>query len=233
MRFLLLLVLLISCGRKTVYTYPPMPKDQASPEVKAEIDGEIAQLQKEFDSLNVKIDLQKLPIVVSDLPFGVVGRCQFGKKNTGAYIILSPQLFPKPNDFVPLDAHLYEKDFVRVLIHEIGHCYFKRMHEKPAFLESPGNHYELEHEGTTVFVNRIPRSVMPEEAIDRMPKALRLYYLAEVAGKSRLNDNVSLQRFTEFRLRSNEPILDTVETTDKEGSDVPQLLKCAGTHHAP
>jgi hypothetical protein len=229
MRFLFLIMLLVSCGRKTVYTYPPVPANQASPQVRAEISDELVQLEKDFDSIGVKINLHEMPVVVSPLPFGVVGRCQYGEKEKGVYIILSPLLFPR-EEFLPLDAFMYEKDFVRVLIHEIGHCYFHRQHEEPKFLQSSGNAFELHYEGTDVVEDKIPVSVMPAESIYRMPKALKLYYLSELAGKAKLTDPVDLRQFADFTIVSNS---NTIQPTEKEGSVVTELFKSSGPQYAP
>ncbi|MFL5784376.1 MAG: hypothetical protein ACJ76H_07210 [Bacteriovoracaceae bacterium] len=229
MRFLFLIMLLVSCGRKTVYTYPPVPANEASPEVRAEITDELVQLEKDFDSIGVKINLQEMPVVVSPLPFGVVGRCQYAEKEKGAYIILSPLLFPR-EEYLPLDAYLYEKDFVRVLIHEIGHCYFHRQHEEPKFLESSGNSFELHYEGTDVVEDKIPVSVMPAESIYRMPKALKLYYLSELAGKARLTDAVILRQFADFSIVSNS---NTIQPAEKEGSVVTELFKSSWAQYTP
>ncbi len=230
------MLLLVGCGRKTIYTTPPMPVNQASLEVKSEIAEEIEKLQKDFDDLNVSIDLQRLPVIVSPLPFGVVGRCQYGSNDKGAFIILSPNLFGQV-EYLPLDGSQFEKEFVRVLIHEIGHCYFGRMHEAPEFLEMPGSSFELRHEGSAVIFDKIPSSVMPAESVYRMPKALRKYYISELVGKARLSNSAVLGEFADFlMIRHNPDVLlapvpdeksDTVEPADEEGREITQLLKCS------
>lgn len=203
MKFLFLVLLLVGCGQKTIYTDPSTPSNQASSLMKSEIDEELIRLEKDFQDVGVDIDLQKLPVVVAPLPPGVVGRCQYGKRNTGIFIILSPALFPRTGDYLPLDADLFEKDFVRVLLHEIGHCYFKRDHEEPSYLEDPGHSFELTHEGRSVVFDRIPRSLMPAESTYRMPKALRRYYVAEMAQKADLETPEVLGQFTEYLVVSN------------------------------
>ncbi len=236
MKFLLPLLLLLSCGKKTIYTTPPMPANQASLEVKSEINEEVEKLQKEFNDLNVTVNLKRLPIVVAPLPFGVVGRCQYGGNDLGAYIILSPNLFGRV-EFLPMDDAQFEPEFVRVLIHEIGHCYFRRMHEVPAYLEIPGNSFELRHDGSAVIFDKIPNSLMPAESVYRMPKALRKYYLSELVGKARLSNATVLGEFTEFQMVSNtsttEVKSDTVEPTDKDGGEISQFFKCSGPEDSP
>ncbi len=212
MKFLMLLLLLSGCGKKIIYTDPEAPSNQASVAVKTEIEEELIRLEKDFKEVGVEIDLNRLPVVVAPLPHGVVGRCQYGKKNTGIFIILSPVLFPAPGEFLPLDAELFEKDFVRVLLHEIGHCYFKRDHEAPTYLEDPGHSFELNHDGRTVLFDRIPRSLMPAESTYRMPKALRSYYVAEMARKVVLEDSTVLAQFAEFQVVSNS---DTIEPAEE------------------
>lgn len=233
MKILFLLALLFGCGKKTVWTYPPLPENQASPEVNEEINLELDKLQQEFSDINVTVNLKRLPVVVAPLPFGVVGRCQYGEKNKGAYIVLSPTLFYQPDNLSPADEIIFEKEFVRVLIHEIGHCYFYRQHERPTFVESPGNAFELRHEGSAVIFDKIPTSLMPAEATYRMPKSLRKYYLAEVARKARLSNPVGLERYTEFQIVSNSVPSDAVQPADKDGGEVTKLFKCSGTEHAP
>lgn len=230
MKLLVLLMLLSGCGRKIIYTDPAMPSNQASLTVRSEIEEELVRLEKDFQAIDVNIDLHKMPVIVSPLPFGVVGRCQYGKRNTGVFIILSPALFPGPETFLPLDSELFEKDFVRVLLHEIGHCYFRRDHEEPSFLESPGSSFELRHEGRSVMFDRIPRSLMPAESTYRMPKALRGYYIAELAKKAVLENPTVLGEFTDFQVVGHETDLkedesDTVEPTEEQGCQVSQLLK--------
>jgi hypothetical protein len=242
MKLLLLSLLLLGCGRKTFYTTPPMPANQASLEVKAEISEELEKLQKDFDELNVSIDLKRLPVVVAPLPFAVVGRCQYGSNNQGAYIILSPNLFGQV-EFLPLDGSHFEKEFVRVLIHEIGHCYFGRMHEVPEFLQMPGSSFELRHEGSAVVFDKIPSSLMPAESVYRMPKALRKYYISELVGKARLSNATVLGQFADFQMLTHTsdvnpaPALevnsDTVEPADEDGGEISQFLKCPWSENSP
>jgi hypothetical protein len=213
MKLLVFLLLLAGCGKKIIYTNPQAPSNQASTAVKTEIDEELTQIEKEFQAINVNIDLHQMPVVVAPLPFGVVGRCQYGKNQTGLFIVLSPLLFPTSDAYLPLDHELFEKDFVRVLLHEIGHCYFKRQHEKPTFLEDPGHSFELLHDGRAVFFDRIPRSLMPAESPYRLPKALRSYYIAELAKKASLENLTVLGEFTNFQVISN--ISDAVEPAEE------------------
>ena len=219
MKFFLLFTLLLGCGKKTIYTNPPMPENQASTVVQSEIDEELDRLEVDFKALDIEINLRQMPVVVSPLPFGVVGRCQYGKDNKGIFIILSPALFPA-DGFRPMDSFLFEKEFVKVLIHEIGHCYFRRMHEEPQYLAIPGSSFELRHEDGNVIFDKIPTSVMPAESTYRLPRTLRNYYLSELAGKALLENPTILGEFTDFQVVSNEKS-DTVEPTDKEGRDVP------------
>jgi hypothetical protein len=204
MKFFFLLMLLAGCGKKTVWSYPPVPKNQASPETKAMIEEELNRIQDDLAEIEVDKDVKHLPVVVAPLPFGVVGRCQYGEQNRGAYIVLSPSLFTSIYEYPASDSHLYEKEFVRVLIHEIGHCYFYRQHEPQTFLESPGNLFELRSEVGAVIFDRIPRSLMPAESTYRMPKALRKYYISEIAKKAKLTDPVILSEFTEFQFVHSE-----------------------------
>lgn len=222
MKFFLLTFLLLGCGKKIVYSTPPVPANEASLEVKNEIAEELEKLQQDFYDLNINIDLKRLPVVVSPLPYGVVGRCQYGSNDRGIFIILSPNLFGM-SEYLALNDKQYEKEFVRVLIHEIGHCYFGRMHAESEYLELPGSTFELHFEGETVIFDKIPRSLMPAESIYRMPKALRKFYLAELVGRAKLSDPVALGEFTEFQMISNNPEviaqpeikLYTVETANK------------------
>ncbi len=239
MKNLFLLLLLIGCGKKTIYTYPPVPESQASAMNKSEIDEELDKLQQEFADMNVHVNLKALPVVVAPLPFGVVGRCQYGKKDHGIYIILSPHLF-LDEVMLPLDAPVFEKDFVRVLLHEIGHCYFHRKHEAPRFLEIPGQSFELQNENAYALMDKIPTSLMPAESAYRMPKALRKYYIAEIAGKTpRLLSPSVLEMFAEFKVVDNKAMVnspvtsDTVESTEKDGESISQFFECSGPQNPP
>lgn len=233
MRFFLFLLLLLGCGKKTVYTYPPAPANEASPEVQAELNTELDKLQKEFADLNVKVDLKRLPVVVAQLPMSVMGRCQYKGKSEGAYIILSPVLFWENPGFEASDAVLFEKEFVRVLIHEIGHCYFGRKHEAPTFFESPGNAFELRSGNGSVTYDKIPRSLMPAESSYRMPKSLRKYYLAELVRQVKSTDPLILDQYSDMHVVDANEKSDTIKTTDEEGTHVSELLECTGTEHSP
>lgn len=217
MKFLLLFALLLGCGKKTVYTNPAMPENQASLSTQEEIEEELVLIEKDFKDLGVDLNLKRMPVIVSPLPYGVVGRCQYGKNNQGVFIILSPALFPVEG-FRPMDSALFEKDFVKVLIHEIGHCYFNRAHNEPEYFEIPGSSFELHHELGNVIFDKIPKSVMPAESTYRMPKSLRNYYLSELAGKIRPNNSSILGDFTGFQVVSNS---NTIETTNEERGDIP------------
>ena len=225
MKFLFLLTLLLGCGKKTILTNPPLPENQASTAVQGEIEEELIRLEEDFKSIEINLDLNQMPVIVSPLPFGVVGRCQYGKDNQGIFIILSPTLFPA-DGYRPLDSFLFEKEFVKVLIHEIGHCYFKRMHEEPLFLEIPGSSFELRQADGNVIFDKIPKSVMPAESTYRMPKALRNYYLSELAGKALLHDQTVLGEYTDFQVVSHSkeisPVIsDTIKPADEKRRDVP------------
>jgi hypothetical protein len=198
MKFLLAFLLLSGCGKRIIYTDPVAPQSQASSALKADIDDELTKLEDDFRDINVNVDLKRLPVVIAPLPFGVVGRCQYGHRKSGIFIILSPVLFPGDN--FESENDLYEKEFVRVLLHEIGHCYFGRKHEAPAFLEIPGSAFEFDQNGMTVRFDKIPRSLMPAQSFYKMPKVLRKYYVAEIAGKAQLADLTVLGRYAQFRI---------------------------------
>jgi hypothetical protein len=194
MRIVMLLFFLVSCGDG----FTP-PAHQASAREQAALDAAIEEIQNDFNALQVPINLRAVRYVVNDIvhdgkSYG--GYCYY-KKNKGHTIAISHSTF---------EAQFYkgyEEDkgwLYKILLHEIGHCFFRRKHEsRPYGKEGEYYIYHLAN-GVMVPFKFIMRSVMEtgRNPSHIFPKELWPYYVREIAGLERFDNLEELSRYVNF-----------------------------------
>lgn len=204
---IILVFLLSACDLRpfdaSAKTNEDIPLNEASVEEVSLIDDikkDIAQIALSY---GVSLDLDKLPIIVSDkqdIPnadgvSGYQGLCFLDENGKGTAILLSKRM---------LKSDLYEAekpkkdeialDTFRTLLHEVGHCYFGREHESNV-LESKNFQLTIRQKKETYNFSFLPASIMDNSAGTIIPNSLKRYYVAEIIGYYRAK---SLQEVADF-----------------------------------
>lgn len=160
------------------------PRDEASLEERAQINATVARIETLTKELGQPKTFRTLPIILSnedsytDHPAG----CVSVEGGDPQFIVIKRSVFDKENDLAGAGV---ETSLFRVLLHEIGHCYFGRAHEEER-LYTENMLIELGTlEGEQPLVYPVlDVSVMVPESLT-LPVALEKYYVAELLGISR------------------------------------------------
>jgi hypothetical protein len=194
MKNVVLLFLLIGCG-KTVVEKVNFPANNASAVETEEFEEALASLQSDFDQADIKVKLDAIPYSITDLD-GAMGICY--KKGNGATvgIALDHSLFE--------DRHEYEDSYdllYKVLLHEIGHCFFNRDHDEEYF-KIPGYYMLIKYYADQAPERRdsFQQSMMSELGWFQTPKLIWPYYVKEIARKARITSWEQITPFTEVTI---------------------------------
>ena len=126
MKNLVLLFLLLGCGKKVVENVS-FPQNNASALETEEFDKALASIQSDFQKADINVKLNSIPYSITDLD-DVIGICYKQGNGDAVGIALDHKLFEdlyEDNDTYDL---LY-----KVILHEIGHCFFNRAHDEEYF----------------------------------------------------------------------------------------------------
>src|SRR5690349_10607583 len=126
MKFLLLLIFLVSCGKQTLVEGQKFPVNEASKLESDKLEDALAIIQEEFDRQGIKVDLKALPYSVSDID--AYGICYYKNSGKPLGIALNHELFENTYESSQSYGLLF-----KVLAHEIGHCFFDRRHDESYF----------------------------------------------------------------------------------------------------
>lgn len=173
------LQILFSCGKKDPQSIV-LPGNQAS-EKEAEIIGAVVEkIQKDFDELGVNVNLRSIPFHVTTLDPKIAGICVYRSNGSPVGIAVNHSVLKNWEVETPEHYGL----IYRVLLHEIGHCFFRRQHEDDE-LFIPG-------------LDTIEISVMKDYGRANTLKELWPYYVREVAGLDRLQSAEDLKRYLDL-----------------------------------
>lgn len=183
--FVILSICLLRCQQQSDF---PVPKDIGTLSDKQKINATITEIENDLFTLGIDIDLQELPIIVSDkLLNGALGLCYEGQA-----IVINKAHFvanPMPN---PRGATwLWE-----TLSHEIGHCYFQRTHENKIIKARDGYVFQQKNFFTSSTYNdgaelKCTYSYSPifsstlmsvDYPVSSIPAEMKLFYLKELVG---------------------------------------------------
>jgi hypothetical protein len=161
------------------------PEDQADATQRAAIDATLTKIEAFTRILGKPHTFRSLPIVVTtDTHFTDHPAACVSVKGAAQFILVKPAVFEAEERIAPnkVDSTLF-----RILLHEIGHCYFHREHEED-HIAQPGRLVELtlNRQGVTSKVNVpfLDATVMVPENLS-VPIALEKYYVAEILGVTR------------------------------------------------
>jgi len=192
-----LIFVVVACSKSTV----AVPPDEGTTAEHAALDRVLAQIKDDFRSEGYSLDL-KIPIVLIDpkkIGQNDAGGFCFLEDNSAVYIGIDPKVFNQPFlDSPPLEVAGYQ-----MLLHEIGHCVFKRAHDYDA-VTIPKHQivlYAKAKDGTEsgILYSNIPKSVMMPTRENYMLGNFRFYYIRELLEKDRIASLSEISRFVGVR----------------------------------
>jgi len=196
MKYLLIIFLLISCGNGKAPK--ALPFNKASKSEQVTLNKVLENIQKDFDSLAIKVDLKKIRYSVNSLGGKHVGICYRRKNGQGIGIAIDHTVF-----LSEVESENYYGRIYNILLHEIGHCFFNRNHEE-TYLDLQGQQMTLTVDAATnsryVYQQFVKSIMIPYEAFVLMPKVLWPYYIKEIAGIERVEHVDDLKKYTDLAL---------------------------------
>lgn len=201
MKFILIFFILVACGRRVVEE-SSFPENRASA-VEAEVlDKALTKIQADLDALGVNVNVFDTSYSVASID-PAAGICFTKANGSRRGIALDHSLFEETIESDDWYGQLY-----KVLLHEIGHCYFDRDHDEGRYdyqghvmlIELTPNHIDRSES--------ISQSLMSELGWMQVPKLLWPYYVKEIAGLDRINSWEDIRPYTSI---SVEPV-STIET---------------------
>jgi hypothetical protein len=196
MKYLLLILLLFSCGKPQQLR--GLPQNRASQSEQEILNNVLTNIQKYFDDLNIKINLKSIRYSVNSLGGTKVGICYRKKNGQGIGIAIDHTVF-----LSEIESENYYGRIYNILLHEIGHCFFNRNHEEK-FLNLDGQQMIVRLDplsNAQHAYNQFVTSIMvPYEAFVIMPKILWPYYIKEIAGIDRIENIEDVKQYAELSL---------------------------------
>ncbi len=184
--------MIISCGKKQANSIV-LPGGLASGAEAAVIDKVLEKIGNDFADLNIHVPLHSIPYHVAKLEPGVAGLCVFDENKKGKGIAIDESVFIQWGT----ESEDYYGFIYKILLHEIGHCFFERDHDNTV-LNIPGKKMLIEYYSgkSAVEVENFEVSVMIERSRSGViPKSLWTYYLKEVAGLDRISSVEDLESY--------------------------------------
>lgn len=179
MKCFLLLFILVSCGPKVVEE-SNFPDNQASTVESEVLDEALTQIQSDFDVLGVDVDVRDTRYSVADTD-KALGICFKNADGERRGIALHHKLFNETIETEDTYGLLY-----KVLLHEIGHCFFDREHDE-TFYSLPGYVMLIElQQGVIERRSTLSVTLMSEFGWYQVPKLLWPYYVKEIVGIDRI-----------------------------------------------
>lgn len=179
-----------------------MPKDESTPEERVEIDKIIKQIsaQAAIGGKIVTFDLIPIFVTTEDMETNKrQGYCQRDENGKGQYIVINRKVFERDKE------KQTNKPLFSTILHEIGHCYYAREHERDT-LVFPGCNFMLEADEPNYYSywNYIPKSVMFVDSQDGHEfspavvehKALQEYFISEILSDLSFNTIENLNTFS-------------------------------------
>jgi hypothetical protein len=204
MKWFLLLFILISCGRKVVEE-SNFPDNQASAVEKEVLDEVLSTIQADFDALGVRVDVRDTRYSVADTD-NALGICFKSASGERRGIALHHKVFAEMIETKDTYGLIY-----KVLLHEIGHCFFDREHDETYFSE-PGYVMLIEmREGSIERHSTLPVTLMSELGWYRVPKTLWPYYVKEIAGIDRIVEWEDIEPYANITLEETLVVPETAE----------------------
>lgn len=168
--------MLISCGKEQANNIV-LPSNEATEAENQILSGVLDKLQADFDAIGVDVDLRSIPYHVATMDNSLGGYCVYKADGTPTGIAINHAIF----NYWPTETETQYGPIYRILLHEIGHCFFGRDHDD-GMLTLPDN-------------STLELSVMKDYGTPYVLKALWPYYVKEIAGQDRLTSPEDLNRY--------------------------------------
>ncbi len=197
----LLLPFLYACGsdnKGDVRQHPSslaIPADEATAEERKQIDSTLLEIETLAGELGRPQSFRSLPIVVSTESMAKTeraGACYL-ENGRGRYILVNRVVLREEERLVGIGL---QSTLFRVLLHEIGHCYFGRDHledklsERGRRLRFPADRFRRRPEFSELNVSSMESRTL------LLPIALKKYYVAEILGLFRARSLAELAQYT-------------------------------------
>jgi hypothetical protein len=175
------------------------PADEAVAAERSQIDAMLSQIEAFTRLLGKPQSFRSVPVVVttSNQYTNHAAAC-VAVSGAPQFILVKPSVFE--NEARISEGEL-ESSLFRVLLHEIGHCYFHREHEA-AEIGAPGQFVELAVKrkaltGKIQFPCLDATVMVPENLT--VPIALEKYYVAEILGLARAKTLADLASYASLK----------------------------------
>lgn len=193
---LIFLLIFVSCVKKEMNSIV-LPANQATAEESEILSAALVKIQSDFDEAGVRVKLRSIPYRVATLERSVAGYCMYRGDGSPVGIVINKNVFRDWETETPTHYGLIYK----VLLHEIGHCFFHRAHDDDIFeipwgllfLKGPDDEFHNEE--------YIELSAMKDGGKAQIARSLWPYYIREVAGLDRLNSLEDLLAYAEIDIR--------------------------------
>ncbi|MGZ3657257.1 MAG: hypothetical protein ACXVB9_02690 [Bdellovibrionota bacterium] len=201
---LILFIGLCACSggndAKTQAKRLPLPTDEATSEERSQLDATLTQIEGITRDLGHPQTFRSIPVILTtddhtytDHPAGCV--------SSGGV----PQFILVKRVVLENEARIsegqVESTLFRVLLHEIGHCYFSRQHEDAPIFEV-GKNIELSvkrgNVGGKIQYPMLDATVMEPQNLT-LPIALEKYYVSEILGMGRAKTLADLAAYAPLR----------------------------------
>jgi len=180
-----------------------VPASLATKDDNQEIQKTISEIQSIADKIRLQRDFSSFPIVIVDKYPGpldnVAAFCQQAEDGGGVYIGIIKEYF---DHYIKEIQPKYGNAFLYILlVHEIGHCFYNRGHEETR-VRVPGKNIFFQRETDSneydLISGELPVSAMSSEALSLlsghfMPEGVKEYFLAEIAGGKRWQNQEDLE----------------------------------------
>lgn len=196
---LLTLVICFSCGKKAQEII--IPANQASSDEAQILEKALATIEEDFANLNVQVNLRTIPYRISTLETGVAGICITKPDGSPVAIAIDHSVFTNWG----IETDEYYGFVYKVLLHEIGHCYFHRDHDN-AWLEVPNMNFRINYYGNLYTLeSKFQLSVMNTQGAPSVSKRIWPYYVKEVAGLDRVRRIEDIENYLDVWLEPTGP----------------------------
>ncbi len=189
-------MLIVSCGKKELNSIV-IPADEATDAEKEILFKALDRIQDEFDGIGVSVNLRSIPYHVATLDSSLAGYCAYRADGSPIGIAINHSVF----NYWGSETELHYGPIYKVLLHEIGHCFFGRDHDQEMF-SVPGHELGLQllagH--PEEIRSELELSAMKDYAEPFTAKALWPYYIKEIAGQDRITSLADLRRYVEVTL---------------------------------
>jgi len=196
----LLGIALFSCGGNdaTKIGQIAMPADEATDEERAQISQTVKEIEMISGSLGRPQSFDSVPILVtseSTLAANRHGAC-VRENGAGKFILVNREVLNQEKRLVQEGSMT---TLFRVILHEIGHCYFAREHfdEKIEARDKQIMWNRKQKDRQPVYFSSLNVSSMEATSL-QLPVALKSYYVAEILGLVRAANLSDLAPYAQF-----------------------------------